>query len=119
MSNFEITGKLEKFLEPQSGTSKAGKEWKKQSFTVTTEDEYNNLYCLEVFGDEKVENLTKYQNEGDQVKVTFNVSTNEWQGKYYTSLSAWRIEKVQSETPQANNVEPITTPEEEEDGLPF
>jgi len=116
MSNFEITGKLEKFLPVQEGTSKAGKEWKKQSFTVATEDEYNNLYCFEVFGEEKVENLTKYQKEGDQVKVTFNVSTNEWQGKYFCSLSAWRIEKVVGESvPESIPAQA----QEESDGLPF
>jgi len=57
--SLEITGKIEKFLEVQKGTSKAGKEWEKQSFIVKTEEEYNNLYCFEVFGDEKVANLTK------------------------------------------------------------
>ena len=114
MSNFETSGKLEKFLPVESGTSKAGKEWKKQSFIVTTEDEYNNTYCFEVFGDEKVENLTKYQKEGDQIKVVFNVSTNEWKGKYYTSLSAWRIEKVETEgAEQQPSSEPV------EDDLPF
>ena len=60
--NFEVTGELKEFLEVQSGTAKAsGNEWKKQSFIVKTEDEYNNTYCFEVFGEEKVDNLTKYQ----------------------------------------------------------
>ena len=114
MSNFETSGKLEKFLPVESGTSKAGKEWKKQSFIVTTEDEYNNTYCFEVFGDEKVENLTKYQKEGDEVKVVFNVNTNEWKDKYYTSLSAWRIEKVETD-----ETEQQPSNETEPDDLPF
>lgn len=114
MSNFEVTGELKEFLEVQSGTAKSGNEWKKQSFIVKTEDEYNNTYCFEVFGEEKVENLTKYQKQGDQVKVTFNVNTNEWQGKYFTSLSAWRIEKVGGEDKPQESVN-----EEEDTGLPF
>ena len=92
--SLEITGKIGKFLDVQKGTSKAGKEWEKQSFIVKTEEDYNNLYCFEVFGNEKVANLTKYQKVGDIVKVTFNVSTNEWKDKYFTSLAAWRIEKA-------------------------
>jgi single-stranded DNA-binding protein len=108
----EVQGKLEKFLPIQKGTKKDGGEWQKQSFLVKTTEEYNNLYCFEVFGDEKVENLTKYQKEGDQVKVVFNVQTNEWKDKYFTSLSAWRIEKISGETT-------ATETEEEGDGLPF
>lgn len=114
--SLEITGILEKFLPIESGTSKAtSKEWKKQNFLVKTNEEFNNTYCFEVFGEEKVEALTKYQKEGDTVKVVFNVNTNEWNGKYFTSLSAWRIEK--SEIAQA----PVAAKElnNEPDGLPF
>lgn len=97
--SLEITGKITKFLEVQSGTSSSsGNEWSKQNFIVETEDQYNNVYCFEVFGAEKVENLTKFQKVGDTVKVLFNVNTNEWKGKYFTSLSAWRIEKVDGES---------------------
>lgn len=111
--SLEVQGKLEKFLPVQKGTKKDGGEWQKQLFLVRTTEEYNNLYCFEVFGDEKVENLTKYQKEGDDVKVIFNVSTNEWKEKYFTSLSAWRIEKVGSETP------PVKAESEDENPLPF
>ena len=109
----EITGKITKMLEPQTGTSKAGKEWSKQSFVVETDEQYNNLYCFDVFGGEKVANLTKYNKVGDTVKVEFNVNTNEWEGKYFTSLSAWRIGKVESKA-----VEPAAPPVSDT-GLPF
>lgn len=92
--SLEVTGKLIKFLEVESGESKSGTAWSKQQFIVQTESQYNNLYCFEVFGNEKVENLTKYQKEGDNVTVEFNVNTNEYKGKYYTSLSAWKISKA-------------------------
>jgi len=98
--SLEIKGELTKFLDPQTGETKAGGTWTKQSFLVKTDAEYNNLYCFEVFGDEKVQNLTKYQKVGDTVTVEFNVNCNEYQGKYYTTLSAWKISKDTS----ANNV---------------
>jgi len=92
--SLEVKGKLEKILDVQSGKSKSGSDWKKQTIIVKTEEEYNNLYAFEVFGEEKVDNLVKYNKVGDDVVVKFNVSTNEYNGRYYTSLSAWRIEKV-------------------------
>lgn len=121
--SLEVTGTIKRFLPIETGQKKDGSgEWQKQLFTVQTDAQYNNLYCFEVFGDEKVQNLTKYQKENDVVTVEFNVNTNEYKGKYYTTLSAWKISKV-----NANNVnvnQPVFEPagklnEEEHDDLPF
>ena len=124
--SLEVTGKLIKFLEVESGESKSGTTWSKQQFVVQTESQYNNLYCFEVFGNEKVENLTKYQKEGDNVTVEFNVNTNEYKGKYYTSLSAWKISKANANgiqsphVPQENNNFPPAPAMSDDDGsLPF
>jgi hypothetical protein len=96
MSELKVTGKIEKFLDVESGISKAGKDWQKQSYLLRTTDEYFNLYCLDVFGAEKVEQLTKFNKVGDDVCVSFNVGCNEWNDKYFTSLNSWRIEKLDS-----------------------
>lgn len=109
-----ITGKIEKVLDTVSGTSKAGKEWKKLSFVLRTEDEYNNLYCFDVFGEEKVENFEKFNKVGQDVTVDFNVKTNEWKDKYFTSLDAWKIFKA---TPE--EADGMVSAEEVEADLPF
>jgi len=119
--SLEITGKIEKFLDVEKGTSKDGKEWQKQSYLVETTEQYNNLCCLEVFGTEQVEKLTKYNKVGDNVKVQFNVKTNEWKGKYYTSLQSWRIEKVENLEIPKPHFEEVGEDlnEKEPDDLPF
>jgi len=94
----DVTGTITKVLEKQSGTSAAGKEWVKLSFLIDTKTEYNNLYCFELFGEEKVSNFEKYNKIGDNVKVDFNVKTNEWKDKYFTSLDAWKVFKADGET---------------------
>ncbi len=93
MTEFKINGKIEQIKDVQKGQSKDGKQWQKQEFVVKTDDKYNNTYCFEVFGEEKVANLTKFNKVGDDVTVAFNINTNEWKDKHFTSLSAWRIEK--------------------------
>ena len=113
MSELKVVGKLDKLLEKQSGTSNAGKEWVKQSFLVKSDEQYNNLYCFEVFGKDKVDNLASIS-VGSTVEVSFNVGTNEWKGKYYTSLSAWRISSESS-----TNRTIIDTFVESDDDLPF
>ena len=120
--SLEVKGKITKFLEVQSGTAASGNEWKKQSFLLETEEQYNNLYCFEVFGAEKVDNLTKFNKVGDVVNVQFNVNTNEWKGKYFTSLQSWRIEKDDaSDSIEDNNFETVgdTTATESNNDLPF
>ena len=113
----EAKGKITKILEKQTGQKKDGSgEWVKQSFTLETDEKYNNLYCFEVFGEEKVENLNKYNKVGDSVSVEFNVSTNEWKGKYFTSLHAWKVMKSESnQTPE----QPQEQAGQFNDDLPF
>lgn len=108
--------KITSVSEVQSGTSKAGKEWSKLTFVGNTNEEYNNLYAFELFGTEKVENFTKYNKVGDLVDVDFNVSTREWEGKYFTTLSAWKVFKANAEAP-AQEAAPVV--ESSSDDLPF
>ena len=90
MSNTK-TGKIIEILPTESGTSKAGKPWKKLTFAIDTNEEYNNIVAFEVFGDEKVDNFVKYNKVGKTVDVEFNLSSNKWKDKYFTSASAWKI----------------------------
>ena len=109
----KVTGKITKVLDTQKGTSAAGKDWQKLSFILETTEDYNNLYCFDVFGDEKVEQFLKYNKVGQEVDVSFNVQTNEYKGKYYTSLQSWKIFKAEAgETAQE-------VAQEEADDLPF
>ena len=113
----EVTGKITKILDLQTGTTQAGSEWKKQSFILETTEQYNNVYCFELFGEEKVDNFLKFNKVGNEVKVDFNVSTNEWKGKYFTTLSAWKVFKADATT--SNDVPTEQPAEVVKDDLPF
>ena len=118
----EITGTIEKILTLESGTTKDSKEWQKQSFIVTNNEGYDNkkqIFCFDIFGEEKVTNFNKYNKVGDVVKVDFNISTNEWRERYFTSLQAWKVFKAE-QTPPISEKENEPEPQEEEsDNLPF
>jgi len=114
----KVTGKITKINEVTSGTSAAGKEWKKLSFLLETTEEYNNLYCFEVFGEEKVDQFVKFNRVGQDVDVDFNVKTNEWNGKYFTSLGAWKIFKADV-ADVADAPEGVEVEADESDDLPF
>ena len=87
----KVKGKISKILPVKSGISKTGKEWKKQSFVIDNGDQYNLNICFSLFGDEKIkllENLTV----GQEVQVAFNLSSREFEGKWYHNVDAWKIE---------------------------
>ena len=113
----KVSGKIVKFEDVQTGTSKAGKEWAKQTFIIDTGEEYNNIIAFEVFGEDKVDTLSKYNKPGDQVSVEFNIQCNEWKGRYFTSLQAWKIDKAAKESAPAET--DWTQENEVEDNLPF
>jgi hypothetical protein len=103
-------GKITKVLEKETGTKKDGSgQWVKQQFVVETNEKYNNLYCFELFGDEKVDNFNKYNKVGDLVDVDFNVSTNEWKGKYFTTLQAWKVFKSDANGLEVVDAETVAT----------
>ena len=120
MSELKITGKIKTILDKQSGTSKAGKEWVKQSFVIANNDGYEGreqIFCFELFGDEKVSKFNNHNNIGKDVEVCFNIKCNEWtkDGKtsYFTSLDAW---KVSSFSQDSTSQESATS---DTDDLPF
>lgn len=86
----ELTGKIDQKLAVASGTSSKG-EWSKQEFVVEyKEGNYPAKACFSVWGPDKVADLGKFK-IGDEVTVSFNVSSREYNGRWYTDLRAWRI----------------------------
>ena len=117
--SLSVKGKLSRKLSVESGTSKAGKEWKKQSFIVDTGAQYNPEICFQLFGDDKIEMLN-HHNEGDQVDVSFNLSSREYNGRYFHNIDAWRIENIGvGGTNKMEAAPEFNTPSTEDDDLPF
>ena len=117
--SLSVKGKLTRKLSVESGTLKAGKEWKKQSFLLDTGAQYNPEICFQLFGDEKIE-ILNHHNEGDEVEVSFNLSSKEFNGRYFHNIDAWRIENISKNNPDViENIPEFNTSASEEDDLPF
>lgn len=86
--SLELSGKIKVIMDVQNFSS----GFTKREFVLTTEEQYPQDVKLETIKDKTamLDNLR----EGDQVKVSFNVRGNEYQGKYYVNLQAWRIENI-------------------------
>ena len=89
----EIEGTLIQKLAVQSGKSARG-DWAKQDFVIEyQEGNFPTKACFNVWGADKVKELEQFQ-IGDKIKLSFNVSSREYNGKWYTDLKAWRISKA-------------------------
>jgi len=84
----EVTGKLVKKLELETGTSKkSGKEWQKQSIVIDTGGEFNNEICVSAFGD-KLQQMNKLE-IGMEVSVLCNVYSREYNGRYFHNIDGY------------------------------
>lgn len=87
----ELEGRIVRKLPVQQGTSARG-AWAKQEFIFEyQEGNFPSQICMNVWGDDKVKDLDRHQ-VGDKVKISFNLSSREYNGRWYTDVRAWRIE---------------------------
>jgi len=93
----EVKGKLVKMLKLETGVSKSGKEWQKQTVVIDTGEEFNNLIAVSAFGEDKIKDLNKLQ-EGMSVSILCNVYSREYKGKYYHNIEGyWFTQKTENE----------------------
>lgn len=134
--SLEIEGRVSHILPEQSGTSAHG-EWVRGGFVIRTEGEYSRSVCFEVLGRERIDKIRPYIREGGLVKVSFDVSSREWNSKWFTSLTAFSVFAKESEigqsqsqgqnvqqaqsaqSPAPHQPQPLPQSQENSDDLPF
>ena len=128
----ELQGTVKKIGETQTFAS----GFQKRELVLLTEEQYPQPIQIDFLSD-KIDLLNSVS-EGESVKVAINIRGREWtnpQGevKYFNSISAWRIEKVNgentnTEAPQPNtfqtpapatNDNPFGDEQDDKDSLPF
>jgi hypothetical protein len=90
----EIQGRIVKILALETGDGKNGTPWQKRGFVIETEDQYPKKICFNAWGD-KVQQVNSLK-DGDKVKVSFDVSSREYNEKWFTDLRPWKIESAGS-----------------------
>ena len=123
----ELSGKVIAVLEPRGGVSKTGNSWKVQEYVIETHDQYPRKMCFDVFGEDKINQFNIQI--GEELTVHFDIDAREWQGRWFNSIRAWKVERkeAQQSVPQ-NDVAPFPpmnaapadfSAGDEKDDLPF
>ena len=105
----EIKGTIINVSAPISGTSKAGKEWMKQDFVLETEEKYPKNIVFSRMNKEKIEKYPISLNS--KVNVSFDIDAHEYNGKWYNSITAWKVESIKNEN---NSFQPIIPDEKQQ-----
>ena len=123
----ELSGKIVNILDEfrtQSGKVKYG-------FLLETGGQYPQKIPFDVWGDERWSQMGV--TVGSFVNVSFDISSREWNGKYFVSLGAWKVVRTdvkrEEETPRSAESQgqapappqknEQTRTEAKEDDLPF
>ena len=86
----DISGKITKFLKEQTGNGRNG-TWVKLEFIIETNEQYPKSVCIAAWGD-KVDEIRRF-NPGDQVKLSVNIESREYNERWYTDVKVWKIER--------------------------
>lgn len=89
IGDIKIYGTIQTVLPLQSGTSKAGNEWKKQEYVLETAEQYPRKVKFDLFGD-KVDQYPLQA--GEAVTISVNIESREFNGRWYTDVRAWKVE---------------------------
>lgn len=105
----EIIGKVIQVLPLQQGVSaRTGNPWSIKTFILETQENFPRKVAIEVFGDQRIADNPC---EVDQVvTVSFDLESREFNGRWYTSVRAWKIQQgaVMNQTPAAEA--PVAAP---------
>lgn len=104
----EIKGRIIQVLELMSGVSKSGNNWKKQSFVLETMDQYPKKICFSMWGDQ-IEQANIQA--GEIVTAYIDIESREYNGRWYTDIKAWRIEREQQTASPTEEVPTEGTPD--------
>lgn len=121
MPSYELTGKVKTIMDQQT----FGSGFTKREFVVTTEDKFPQDIKFECVKDKCA--LLDNVKEGQEVAVSFDLRGNEYNGRYFVNVTAWRVEAAKTSDAQAGPADderPINQfqePQEEEydDNMPF
>lgn len=101
--SLEVEGKLVSKLQQQTGQGRNG-TWARQDFIIETQDQYPKKICLSAWGDK----IREFDNiaMGELIKVSVNIESREYNGRWFTDVRPWRIERMnqnQNAAPVAGN----------------
>ena len=104
----EIIGKVVRLGNLTEGTSARG-PWRKQDLIIETEEQYPRTVSLTCWTNQ-IEEIQKFA-PGQTIKAQIEISSREFNGKWYTDVRVWRFDPVGvAAAPVAAPAQPVQQP---------
>lgn len=88
----EFIGKVIWIGEKRQGVSGKGTAWSSQDYALQeAAEQYPKTVCFNVFGDERIKEFNIRM--GEELKVYFDIDAREYQGRWFNSIRAWKVER--------------------------
>lgn len=94
----EIVGKVVRLGNLTEGQSARG-PWRKQELIIETEEQYPRTVCL-ICWTNQIEEIQHFA-PGQTIKAQIDISSREFNGKWYTDVRVWRFEPLGATAPAA------------------
>ncbi len=101
----EIQGQIIEVLPLKEGTTQKGTSWKSQEYVIQTHEDYPRKCCFQVYGEEKINKFSI--KKGEDLSVSFDIDAREYQGRWYNTIRAWKVERVSSNNTSEGLQEPL------------
>lgn len=88
----EIEGKIIAVLPAREGVSSRGTNWKSQDYVIETHEQYPRKCCFNVFGADRIAQLNIQS--GEELRVSFDIDAHEYQGRWFNSIRAWKVDRI-------------------------
>jgi hypothetical protein len=115
-------GKIINALPHKSGVSKStGNSWEIAEYVIEeTDGQYPKKMVFSISGPDRIKNINLQV--GEIVEVHFDIDAREYNGRWYNSISAFRIDRVgqnAAQQPQQQQAAPQQNAAGGSDNLPF
>ena len=91
--DLQVNGKCVKVFETQYTSKKDGQKHQKHHFVIDVQDgQFVKKICFTVMDDDRWAKMNVM--EGGTYNVSFDVSSREYNGNWYTDINAWRALRV-------------------------
>lgn len=98
----EINGKIVQVLNEQTGNGRNG-VWRKRDYVLETKGQYPKKVCVTVWGD-KIDQFG--MKVGDEVTAGIEIESREYNGRWYTDVKAWKVDKQGADNTYGNVANP-------------
>lgn len=100
MPLYNSTGKIILIERTASGVSQSGNEWQKVTLVLEVAD-YKDTFIKQAFTafGKVADSILNSFEEGDEVEVAWSLSSREWNGRWYTDASLYKVNQVGASDP--------------------